>query len=188
MDPVAALRPYPIDVQLGPWIYTIPELPAADWIEAVVNPDGGSIVPGLMDEATQRDVWRCMLRGEIHPDEIREGWRYALGAAVGQTWWAAARLILSAADPDAWPVIHGRLMRDGLDLTRVSVGAVWNAIYYIGLEGCEDQTARTKFEFDLTLAPPDVEVDEQLAASDPAADFLANIDMMRRFDAGRTPA
>lgn len=187
MDPVAAIRPYPIDVQLGPWIYTIPELSAADWLEAVVSRDPGAIVPGLMDEATQRDVWRCVLRGEITPDEINEGWRYALGAAVGQPWWSAARLLLSAAHRDAWPVIHGRLSLRGVDLERVSIGALWNAIYYIGLEGCNDQTERAKFEFDLAQAPPGVSAAEAFDGIDAAADFLAAADMLRKFDGGVTP-
>lgn len=187
MDVVAALRPCAIDVQLGPWIYTIPALPAADWIEAIVDPEGGSVVPGLMDEETQRDVWRCYLRGQIESAELSDGWRHALGAATGQKWWSAAKLFLGATDPKTWPALHGQLLIRGIDLERVSVGAAWNAIYVIGMEGCKDEAERAKFEFDLAQPPPGVPMSEAYDKAEAASDFLAAMGVLRSVDDGRTP-
>jgi hypothetical protein len=188
VDVVASLRPCAIDVQLGPWVYTIPARPAADWIEAIVDPEGGAIVPGLFDEATERDAWLCFLRGEIGKDELAEAWQDALGAATGQKWWSAARLFLSATDPATWPVIHGDLLVRGVDLNVVSVGAAYNAIYRIGLEGCKDQAERAKFEFDLMTPPPSVPVAEAYDKRAAAQDFMDSIAMLRTIDTGRTPA
>jgi hypothetical protein len=175
-------------VQLGAWIYTIPELPAADWIEAIVDPEGGSVVPGLMDEETQRDVWATFLRGEIEREELEEAWRYALEAATGQRWWAAARLFLAATEASTWPTLHGALLVHGVDLERVSVGAAWNAIYRLALEGCKDDAERAKMQFDIAQTPPDVDVSESFDKAEAASDFLAAMGVLRGMDAGRTPA
>lgn len=188
MDVVAALRPCAVDVQLGDWIYTIPELPASDWIEAIVDPEGGSVVPGLMDEATQRDVWATFLRGEIDPEEINSAWQDAIGAATGQKWWSATRLFLSATDSGTWTVLHGDLLARGVDLERISIGAAYNVIYRIGLEACKDAAERAKFEFDMAQTPPGVDVSEAFDKRGAAEDFLASVQMLRNIDQGRTPA
>lgn len=187
MDIAAALRPCAVEVQLGDWWYTIPELPAADWIEAIVSSEGGSIVPGLMDEATKRDVWACFLRGEIQREELEEAWRDALAAATGHKWWSVTRLFLGATEPGTWPILHGDLLVRGVDLERVSVGAAYNAIYRIGLEGCKDEAERAKFQFDIAQSPPGVETAESYDKSEAAANFLAAVDVLRSLDNGRTP-
>ena len=188
MDVVASLRPCAIDVQLGEWIYTIPELPAADWIEAIVDPDGGSIVPGLMDEVTQRDVWNTYLRGLIEPEELEHAWRYALEAATGQRWWTAAKLFLSATEKGTWPVLHGSLLARGVDLEYISIGAAWNVIYRLALEGCKDESERAKLEFDIAHPPPGVDISEAFDKAQAASDFLAAMGIARGLDGGRTPA
>jgi hypothetical protein len=173
MDAGAALRPAAIDVELGRWIYTIPALSAADWIEALLDEEGGAIVPGLLDPETRQDVWREFLKGNISKQELEDGWRAALAAVSGQPWWQAARLTMSVTAPEAWPIIHGKLTMRGVDLTQVSFGAFYNAVYYIGLQSCKDEEDRAQWEFSLTLPPPEVAPEEALASLPVEEDFMA---------------
>jgi hypothetical protein len=187
VDIAAALRPCAVEVQLGDWLYLIPELPAADWIEAIVSTEGGSVVPGLMDEATQRDVWGCYLRGRIQREELETAWRDAIGAATGQKWWSVTRLLLGATEPNTWPVLHGELLIRGVDLERLSIGAAYHAIYRLGLEGCKDQAERSKFQFDIAQPPPGVSVSEAFDKTEAAANFMEAMNVLRGMDEGRTP-
>jgi hypothetical protein len=184
VDAGASLRPCAIEVQLGDWIYTIPELPAADWIEAVLSEDAGAIVPGLFDYEDQADVRRSVLLGDLDPEELANGWRHALSAAVGQPWWKAARLIMAATQDDAWPQIHGWLTERGVDLDKVSIGAFWNTIYYRGKNNCEDESARTKFDFQLDTPPPGVTVQEAFEEVDAAGDFLSAMSAFQNLQGG----
>jgi len=187
MDAAAALRPAAIDVTLGKWIYTIPALPAADWIEAILDPDGGAVVPGLMDEATRRDVWREFLRGHILKSEIDQAWRHAIGAASGVPWWQCSRIVMSATDADSWVVVHGKLTSQGLNLERISLGAFYNAVYYQGLLSCENDAERASFEFSVTSPPPEVSVQEAMAETNAEEDFMAALASFQRIKAGEMP-
>lgn len=187
MDAGAALRPDVIEVTVGQWVYSIPALPAADWIEAILSEDGGAIVPGLFDEEDQVDVWRAFVRGQVSPEELAEAWRHALSAAVGQPWWKASRLIMSATRPDAWPSIHGRLTEKGVRLDEVSIGAFWNVVYFIGKSNCKDDQERTQFDFGLDRPPPEVKTEEVFEEVDAAADFVSAMGAFQSFQGGRMP-
>jgi hypothetical protein len=187
MDAAAALRPAAIDVTLGKWIYTIPPLPAADWIEAILNPDGGAIVPGLMDASTRRDVWREFLRGHILKSEIDQAWRHAIGAASGVPWWQCSRIVMSAASDDSWVVVHGKLTSRGMDLERVSLGAFYNAVYFLGLQSCENDSERASFEFSVSSPPPEVSVQEAMAETNAEEDFMAALAGFQRITGGELP-
>lgn len=173
MDAGAALYPSPIDVELGKWIYTIPARPASDWVEALLAEEGGAIVPGLFDEATQADIWREFLRGNITRDEMEQGWRAALGAASGQPWWQCGRLIMSAAHQDAWPIVHGKLISKGVKLDEISLGALYNVLYFVCLEACKEDNDRVQFEFSLTSPPPEVSVEEAMQATNVEDDWMS---------------
>lgn len=187
MDAGAALRPAPIEVELGPWIYTIPALPAADWIEAILDDDGGAIVPGLMDPDTAHDVWREFLCGRIQREELEQAWRHAIGAASGQPWWQAARLVMSAVHGEAWPLVHGKLVMRGVDLDAISLGAFYNVVYRMGIESCKDDAERSQWEFSLTVPPPEVPVEEALAEFDTAGDFLSAMGAFQAVQSGQYP-
>jgi hypothetical protein len=184
VDAGAALQLSEIDVELGEWIYTIPALPASAWMEAILDEDGGSIVPGLMDEATQADIWREFLRGHISQDELRDAWRGAIGAASGQPWWQCARLVMAAASPDSWPIVHGKLIAEGVRIDQISLGALYNALYYLCLKACADDNDRTAFEFNLTSPPPEVSVEEAMEETNAEDDWMAAFSSFQQFGSG----
>lgn len=173
MDISASLWPVGVEVQLGQWIYEIPPEPAAIWIKAMVDPDGAAIVPGLLEPADQRLVYRDFVMGRIERAEFSAGWRLAVGLATGRPWWEAARLALSATHSDNWPVVHGKLMQRGVDLEKVSIGGFCNIVHVMALEACKDASERSQFLFDLQTPPPEVTPEEAHTATDAPADFLA---------------
>lgn len=160
MDPLVGLRPVEVIVELGEYEYTIPPLPAADWIAAVLTTDGGSIVPGLLNAADQRDVWSAFVVGDFDGDELADVERAALEVAAGRPWWEADRLVRSLAAQENWPTLHGELMLRGLDLAVLPLAAALNAIYaLIRKMISHDEAALARFDANLAYIPPGVDVE-----------------------------
>lgn len=178
MDIQASLWPTAVWVTLGEWDYQIPAEPASVWIRAIADPDGGAIVPGLLEPEDQRQVWRDLVMGRLEREVVNEAWRAVVGAASGRPWWEASRLVLSATSRENWGFIHGRLMTRGVDLDRFSLGGFCNIVHVMALEACKDESERSRYEFELTTPPDGVEPEDAHEATDAAEDFLA---AMRQF-------
>lgn len=179
MDVLATLRPVAVDVQLGDFIYQVPALPAADWIAALADPDAGAIIPGLLEPEDQRLVWRDYLCGRIDPDELKAAWREVVGIVTGRQWWIGARLVLSAVHPDAWPTVHGRLTKDGLDLGVISIGAFCDVMWVMIMDGAKDDAERAEARFTLTVPPPDVPLADMYDRAEAADGFMAAMAQMQ---------
>lgn len=172
-DPIAALHPCAVDIQLGGWEYTIPALSAARWIEAVLDPDGLAIVPGLLGIEDRRDVLGQWVTGAFSPEEIAETARAALGAAAGRPWWQAAKLIYSACDERAWPIISGTFAR-GTDLDKIGIGAFCNAVWALAMRNADEQE-RARLEAEMSIPPAGVDLDELLDEEAEAEAFAADL-------------
>lgn len=157
MDVVASLWPCEIDVEIGPGVYTIPALPAADWVATVARNDALGIVPGLLLDEDQLEVYD-LIEDEVVPlADFETLARHALEAAAGRPWWEAQHLVIGAVQ--SWDVIGGRLINTGVDLHRISLGAFCNAIYAMAIDGM-DKKDRMKFDNDLKR-PPLEEIEAQ---------------------------
>lgn len=184
MDIAASLWPCAVEIQVGDWVYEIPDLSAADWIRAIADTDGGAIVPGLLEPEDQALVWRDFAAGKIDDVDLRDAWRDAVGAAAGRPWWVASRLVLSATARDNWPIIHGRLVQRGVDLERASIGGFCNVVHTMALEACKDDGARAQYEFELITPPPGVSPDEAHAATNASTDFMAAMQQFQSLGGG----
>lgn len=171
LDPVAALRPCAIDVQLGEFEYTIPARPASVWLEALLetDADGAAIVPGLLVQADKVSVWDDYADGTIGPEDLVRATRDALQAAAGRPWWEADRLIRSAAAPKAWPLFNGKLIMKGVRLEEISLAAFINAVWTLAVEGCKDEAERDRLEMEVRMIPGDLPPEEQEALLDELA-------------------
>lgn len=175
-DPIAALWPDAVVVVIvpGEHEYEVPPLPASRWIEAVLNPDGLAIFPGLIAGSEEFGrAFRAVLRGLISPDQVAKAARDALGAAAGRNWWEADRLIRGSATAEAWPVVHGELVLRGVDLDHVSVAAFCNAVYAMCVGKMTKDDERSKFDWELTKPPAGVAAEEIAGQFDMADDFMA---------------
>lgn len=175
MSSAASIRPCEIDVELAGTVFTVPALPAADWLVAILDEEGGSILPGLLSLDDQREVYRMIARGQLETAEVNRAWRDLLGEATGRTWWSAARLCHSAADPEAWPTVHGKLLTSGIDVDKVSIGGLCNAIFFLIMSQAKDDEERSSARFELEMPPPGSEKEAWDDRERMAQDFLANL-------------
>lgn len=183
MDAAAGIRPCEIDVTLGGVTYVVPALPAADWIIAIIG-EPGALLPGLLSADDQREIYHRILRGTLDVEEINTAWRALMTAATGRSWWSATRLCNSAADPQAWPNVHGRLLTAGIDLDKVSIGAFCNAVFFMIMTSSEDDAERSRHQFELELVPAGYEADLADSVLDDetnAENFMAAIAQLQQF-------
>jgi hypothetical protein len=175
LDAVVAIDLPEIDVTLGEWDYTIPALPAARWLVAVLSPQGGAIVPGLLEVQDRRDIWADFARGAFDEQELAEVERDALQAAAGRPWWEADRLIRTAFTSQSWPIVSGEMTHRGINLHAISLSSWLNWVYVLVINRCKDDAERSKFEAQLQAIPAGVtpddlpETDEDMASAFMAA-------------------
>jgi len=153
-DALAALKIWPVEVELGGEVFTVPPRPAAEWFVAILGEEPLPLIPGLMDDADGERIGELLLDEVIDLDLIVTRHRELLTVAAGRPWWEADRLIRSSGE--SWHIIGGELTRLGVDLDRVSLGAALNAIYVVCVRTM-DEKERNKFDIDLRLPPIGVE-------------------------------
>lgn len=154
-DPLAALKIWAIEVELGEETFEVPARPASDWFLAVLAEDTAlPLIPGLMEKDAEERINDLLLDGEIDIDLIVRRSRELLTEAAGRPWWEADRLVRSSGA--SWHIIGGELTRLGVDLDKVSLAAALNAIYVICVRTM-DEKERNKFDIDLRLPPVGVE-------------------------------
>lgn len=173
MDPTVALILPEVDVDLGDSTYTIPALPAARWLVAVTWPEGGSIVPGLLCDQDQRDVWAEFADDRFTPEDLVAVEREALEAAAGRPWWEADRLIRSAFSTDSWPIVSGEMTHRGINVHEISLSGWLNWLFVLIITRCKDDAERSMFESKLKMPPAGVPVEELYDEDDAAAAFMA---------------
>lgn len=156
LDPIAALRCWQIDVEVAGTVYTIPALPAVDWLVAIVEGTWADIVPGLLPPGESEPLDDLIADLSIDPAELRTAAQAALGEAAGTRWWTARAL---AGGILQVPQLAGRLLAAGIDPATVSLGAYLTAAYAMAVDGM-DKVQRAKFDLDLQRPPAGVPVDE----------------------------
>lgn len=148
---LSALRCWPVAVELGGDPYRIAPRPAIDWILPLLDENWMGIVPGLIDRSdpstsalTSRLFDRTITSGEC----VRAA-RDATEVMAGMPWWTAVRLVISATQ---YPDLSGQLAIDGVDATRVSLGAFTQATYRIMTREA-DKKQRSKIDRSLEATP-----------------------------------
>jgi hypothetical protein len=169
---VAALRVWPVTVNLGGTAYRIAPLPAIRWAVPIVDDDWFAIVPGMLDP-TDRGVDEALDAGEItHEDCVRAA-RDAVGVAAGIPWWSAVRLVHSVL---AAPDVVGELVLCGVDAQTVSLGAFVQAAYRLFTRDT-DKKQRSKIDRDIESVPPELTLADRW---DPGAEASGFEEMMRQ--------
>jgi hypothetical protein len=147
VDGVAALRCWPIDLDIVGRQHRIGPRPALDWIVAMTG-SWADIVPGLVDP-DDLDLTDRIARGEVGYGDLATAARDAIAAAAGLPWWVAMRLVqISTANLS----VAGELAAS-TDATRISLAA-WCAATYQTIARHADDKQRAKLDRDLTTTPP----------------------------------
>jgi hypothetical protein len=160
-DPEAGLRRWPIHIDLAGQVWTIPPLPAADWMAAALT-DWLDIVPGLTTNPDRLDD--LLDDGAVSYSDCVTAARDALEAAAGCRWWTAQRLIHAACD---WAATGGELLLRGIDPGTAPLGAVLAATYRAATRNA-DPTEQARIDYELDKPPAGIPVrdwfDEDAAA------------------------
>lgn len=165
IDPAATLAPYPIDVDVGAHTVTIPALPAAAWLAALIAGSDMAIVPGLVEgDALDDDI----TDGVIDLEELSSAARAALAAAAGTAWWSAARLVGAATQFG----LHAELLLAGLDPAVISLGAYLAAALRVATRNL-GADKRAEVHFDLDKPPAGMDPAEWFDEDAAAAGFLS---------------
>lgn len=119
IDPIASFRLWEIDVDIQGVRYTIPPLPAADWLPALITGNTLDIIPGMV--ANGGDLEERILDGEIPLSDITDAAHDVIEQAAGMPFWPA--VVISHLSTKLWHVIGPKLIRSGLRFDEVPLAA-----------------------------------------------------------------
>lgn len=151
IDPHATLRLWSVDVDIAGRTYTIPPLPARDWIVAA-HGDWADIVPGLLAGADDLD--EAIADGRVGHGECVTAARAALAAASGTKWWTAQRLAHCAGEN-----IGAELVRVGVDPDRIPFARWLQVTYLVATRHAKDVDV-ARIDAELDSPPQGLAVDE----------------------------
>lgn len=130
VDPLASMRCWGLEIELGGRVYEIPALPAVDWWPVLVAGDPGLILD--MIESSPADPFNLddlLLTGEINGEEMATALMDAIEEVAGRTFHASFVLVTVAANQ--WATINGALVRRGFRWEDQPLGAALDAIYSV---------------------------------------------------------
>lgn len=164
-DPAATIRPWAIDVDLAGSTYTIPALPARDWIEATLEPGWEAVVPGLLG-GDLNALEELMVDGAVGTAALRTAAQDALAAAAGLKWWTAENL--TRAVVGSW--VSAELTTRGVDSTTIPLGAYLHAAYHLAVSRMKPEQ-KMQLDAALTQPPPGMDPREWFDEDEAAANF-----------------
>lgn len=128
----------------------VPFRPAAEWAAAL---DKLYVLAGILAEGEDQGALVDLILDDEQAvaDLKRESLRI-LEEASGRKWWEAARLLNASVQSE----LLGRLVLSGVDPWARSVGEWCAAVYALCVKG-QDEKGRLKFDFSLSIPPPDFE-------------------------------
>lgn len=171
-DPIWSLRPWSVNVNIGPLLGAIPAQPAADWLVILMQDDIDlfDVVPGMCGPTFEDQVTDNLLLGRIELSQIRRAALDVISSVTGRPWWFSMRLIKTAVA--SWEVIGGELAIRGVDAERLSISAWLDASLLICLRSIESNKI-TMFMSQLEIAPPEEGADQEESMTMSADTFMS---------------
>lgn len=151
-SPARSLRPTPVVFTVGGLDYELPPLPAADWLNTLMQPwTPDDLLLDLVPNGVQ-----VALR--IEPEDVEPLVLALIEEASGRDWWVALRLV--GAVQGGWSVLGPEMILQGVDPERLSLAAWLDAMTLLILRAMnKDDHAMFLSQVEL----PPVEVREQVA-------------------------
>ena len=171
-DPAASLSLFPVELEVGGHIFTLPALPARRWVEMLVANDLLLMVAaepeGFIDDGQARRLEEMLLDGVVSMEEVRAALQEAVGVVAGRDWWEAVGLVFTVAAEVNWARMHGQLVVAGVDSGSVPFGAWLDAAMWLATQHM-DEKQLGRFLGVLQTPPVEVGLDEGGAFVFPAA-------------------
>lgn len=125
VDPLASMRCWAIEIELGGRTYDVPALSAVDWWPVL----GDANPLAVLDIIESSDLDERLLTGELEHGEMIDALREAVEEASGRSFHAAVILVMTANSQ--WPVINGHLVQRGFRWEGQPLGAALDAVYAV---------------------------------------------------------
>lgn len=159
-DPLAAMRCWAVDIELGGQVYTVPPLPAADWWPILAGGDLAAVL-GLIEDG---DIDDRLLDESISSAELEQAFTDAVEEVSGRTLHEA--VTIAGAASVLWSWVGGRLARYGFRWDVMPLAAALDAVHGLLMENLTEEF-RAKYE--ALLRPPVLKIDREQAVADFAA-------------------
>ena len=170
-DPVWSLRPWPVQVTIGPLQVQIPALPAADWLAVLManEIDPEDIFPGLLEPEDMEAFEDALYAGEFGLDEYNRTFFEVIETVAARPWWVTLRLI--GVVRDEWAVIGADLLAK-VDASALSLSG-WLDVALASIMAHIEPESATMFTLQLEMPPPRevAKVQQELEMS--PAEFMA---------------
>lgn len=142
-DPLASMRCWAIELELGGRTYEVPALSAVDWWPVIASGDPMRVLDFVVSTPTDPfNLDDLILSGEADTDEIGTVVMDAVEETAGRTFHAAYVLVTVATSN--WAMINGELTRRGFRWEGLPLGAALDALY-AEITNRLDKDALTKF-------------------------------------------
>lgn len=144
VDPLASMRCWAIEIELGGRTYEVPALPAADWWPVLSAMDPHQIldmIPSTLGDPDDLDAQ--LLDGRLAESELTPALIEAIEEVTGRSLHVV--LVLTVVANSEWPAVGGALAREGFRWDRAPIGAALDAVYAIILDCLPEKDAREKF-------------------------------------------
>lgn len=130
VDPLASMRCWAIELELGGRTYDVPALPAVDWWLVLVSGNLSMILDFVV--STPDDPFNLddlLLEGKIDAAELGEALNDALEAAAGRAFHPA--FVLAVVASNQWAAVGGEMVRRGFRWDVQSLSAALDLIYAV---------------------------------------------------------
>lgn len=133
VDPLASMRCWAIEIELGGRTYEVPALSAVDWWPVLTSANPLTV----LDIIESSDVDDRLLSGELDHAEMIDALREAVEEASGRSYHAA--VVLAMVAESQWPVINGQLVQRGFRWEGQPLGAALDAVYAVVTTALDDK-------------------------------------------------
>lgn len=130
VDPLASMRCWAIELELGGRTYEVPALPAVDWWPVLVSAEISRILDFI--ESSPEDPFNLddlLLEGAFTTAELTQALTDALEEAAGRSFHAA--FVLATVATTQWAAINGAMVQGGFRWDEQPLGAALDAIYAV---------------------------------------------------------
>lgn len=128
MDPLASMRCWAVDIELGGRTFEVPALPAVDWWPVLASGDLGQILDFVVstpDDPMNLDD--LLLSGELTTGALTEALLDAIEATTGRTFHAS--FVIATVASSQWATLNGALARRGFRWDEQPLAAALDALY-----------------------------------------------------------
>lgn len=136
VDPLASMRCWAIEIELGGRTYDVPALPAVDWWPVLVS----SNPMAILDFVVSNDLDERLLDRQIQETELVAALRDAVEEATGRSFHISVVLAMVASQQ--WAAVGGVLAQKGFRWDVAPIGAALDAVYSVVMNGLDEESQK----------------------------------------------